>query len=189
MRPNEIAGKMADSIPKEFQQAFVKVVQAGMKVMFSEETHSLMVEQLQAEGDIAQNIGQGIANLMGLLFEKSNGTMPQEVIIPAGIYLISKGSEFIEEVAGQEVTPDIISEATDIFIESMVGASGVDPQKFRQGFEEAATEAEGGSKPKGLISSGGEQEPMEEDPGQPEESGEAAEGEAPEEEDMEEEDD
>jgi hypothetical protein len=180
MTPNKVASQLADSIPKEFQEAFARVVQAGMKVMFSEQTHSLMVEQLQAEGDIAQNIGKGVASLMGLLFEKSNGTMPQEVMIPAGIYLIAKGSEFIEQIAGQEVTPDVIAEATDVFVETLLGSAGVDPQKFRKSFEEGAAEAEGGQ-PKGMLAS------AEREPGQPEEPDEATEGETPEEEAQEEE--
>lgn len=159
MKPQEISNNIADSIPKEFQEAFARVVQAGMKIMFSEDTHDIMIQELQKEGDISENIGNGIAALMSLLYEKSNGTMPQEVIIPAGIYLLSKGAEFIEEVTGQDITPNIISEATDILVEKLVGAAGVPPDKFRQGFETAAQDA-GGEQEQGEQSEQEEENPQ-----------------------------
>lgn len=137
-RPLDVANEMASSIPKNFQEAFGRVVTAGMKVMFSEQTHDMMIEELSQEGDLTQRIGEAIAGLMLLLFEKSNQTMPLEVMVPAGVYLLGQGGDFIEKVTGEEVTPDIVAGAMQVMIEAIATKFGIDPQKLYQASAKAA---------------------------------------------------
>jgi hypothetical protein len=137
-RPKDIASATADNIPKEFQEAFSRVVKAGMKVMFSDETHELMLDQLEGEGDLAEKVGMAVAGMMAMLFEKSNGTMPSEVIIPAATYLLAQGADFLEQVTGEELTPDIIADASEVMIRQLMQAAGADPDKFTAGLQSAA---------------------------------------------------
>lgn len=137
-RPLDIANEMANSIPTNFQEAFGRVVTAGMKVMFSEQTHQIMIDELSKEGDLSQKIGEAIAGLMLLLYEKSNQTMPLEVMIPAGVYLLGQGGDFLEKVTGEEITPDITAQAMQIMIETLSQKFGMDPQRLVQASEKAA---------------------------------------------------
>jgi hypothetical protein len=66
-------------MPPEFQEAYERVVVAGMKVMFSKESHKLMLDEIQKEGPIGQKLGMGIAGLMLLLVKESNNTIPPQV--------------------------------------------------------------------------------------------------------------
>jgi hypothetical protein len=136
-KPREVADQMSQSIPTNFQEAFAKVVTAGMKVMFSEETHDLMIDQLNQEGDVGQIAGESIAGLMLLLFQKSNETMPIEVIIPSGVYLLGEAADFIEKVTQVEMTPDIIATATQVMMEQIATKFGVDPSKLLAAAEQA----------------------------------------------------
>jgi hypothetical protein len=137
-KPLDMADEMANTVPKNFQEAFTKVVKAGMKVMFSEQTHQFMIEELQQEGDLAQRIGEAISGLMLLLYQKSNNTMPGEVVIPAGVYLLGQGADFLEKVTGEEITPDILAGAMQVMIETLSTKFGVDPKKLYQASEKAA---------------------------------------------------
>jgi len=137
-RPKDISDKISADIPSNYQEAFAKVIQAGMKVMFSEETHGLMLKELEQEGDLSERIGNAVAGLMLLLFMQSNKTMPQEVIIPAGIYLLGQGAHFLEEVTGEEVTPDITANAMQIMIDVLLEKFGSDPKRVMQVAEKAA---------------------------------------------------
>jgi ABC-type dipeptide/oligopeptide/nickel transport system ATPase component len=141
LTPAQLAEQTADGIPKEFEQAFAKVVKAGMRVMYSEETHELMLDELEGEGDLAQRIGEAIAGLMSLLYEKSNQTMPPEVIIPVGTYLLAKGVDFLEQVTGEQVTPDILAGATDVMVQTIVKQFGIEPEQFSGGMQQAAQQA------------------------------------------------
>lgn len=136
--PMEVADGLAEQVPEQFQEAFARVVKAGMQVMFSEETHDMMVTELEKEGDIGENAGKAIAGLMMILFKKSNGTMPQPVIIPAGIYLMMQGADFIEKATGEQFTPEDIGNAIEVFIMEMAGAAGIDPERLRGATEKLA---------------------------------------------------
>jgi hypothetical protein len=143
-RPKDVANEMASSIPTNFQESFSKVITAGMRVMFSEETHDMMIEQLEQEGDLAQNVGMAIAGLMLLLFKKSNNTMPAEIIVPAGIYLLAQGADFIEKVTGEEITPEIVATATQVMVETIADKFGVKKEQLMSGVE--AMSSAGGAK-------------------------------------------
>lgn len=137
-RPRDIADEMANSIPVNFQESFSKVVTAGMKVMFSEETHDMMIEELSKEGELPERVGESIAGLMMLLYQKSNQTMPGEVIIPAGTYLLSEGADFIEKVTGEEITPDVIAASMQVMMDKLMEAFGADPKRLLMAAEKAS---------------------------------------------------
>jgi hypothetical protein len=141
--PRQVADDMAAQVPKNFQEAFARVVKAGMRVMFSDQTHDLMLQQLEQEGDFGENVGKAIAGLMLLLFEKSNKTMPQEVIIPSGVYLLGEGGDFIEKVTGQEITPEVTARAMQVMMDTLMEKFGIDPKRM---YEASAKAAQGGYK-------------------------------------------
>jgi hypothetical protein len=128
--PREIADQQASEIPSNFQEAFSRVVKAGMRVMFSEQTHDMMIEQLSQEGDLADNVGNAIAGLMLLLYQKSNKTMPGEVIIPSGVYLLAEGAE--------KITPDVMAKAMQVMVDVLMKSFGADPSRVMSAAQKAA---------------------------------------------------
>lgn len=140
-RPEAISEEISSSMPKEFQEAFSRVVKAGMKVIFSEETHDDIIQMLnQNEGDIGQVLGEQIAGLMSLLYKKSNQTMPPEVIIPAGTYLLAQAADFLEKVTKEEIGPEIIAEAMQVMIDALMTGFGIDPKQFSQVSDQALSQ-------------------------------------------------
>lgn len=143
-RPEAISEQISQSMPKEFQEAFARVVKAGMKVIFSEETHEDVIQLLsKSEGDVGEMLGGQIANLMAMLYQKSNNTIPGEVIVPAGTYLLAQAAEFLETVTEEEMAPEIIAQAMQTMIDSLMRGFGVDPQKFSQISEQALSQYQG----------------------------------------------
>jgi len=143
-KPAAIAEDISGNIPKEFQEAFARVVKAGMKVIFSEETHEDIIQMLnKSEGDIGEMLGSQIASLMAMLYQKSNQTMPGEVIVPAGTYLLAQAAEFLETVTEEEMAPEIIAQAMQTMIDSLMRGFGVDPQQFGQISEQALSQNQG----------------------------------------------
>jgi hypothetical protein len=117
-------------MPPELQEAYERVVIAGMKVMFSKESHKLMLDELQKEGPMGQKLGTGIAGLMLLLVKESNGTLPPEVIVPAGINLLTRAADFIRKSKIEKITNGDIGEAMEVFISTILEKFGVDPAKM-----------------------------------------------------------
>lgn len=124
--------KKSIKMPPELQEAYERVVIAGMKVMFSKETHRVMLKELQKKGPVGDRLGKGIAGLMLLLFKESNNTMPPQVIIPAGMELMMQAVDFMRETKTAEVTNQDIGQGVQIMISTVASKFGVDPKKLEQ---------------------------------------------------------
>ena len=120
------------NVPPESQEAYERVVIAGMKVMYSKESHRMMLKELQKEGPIDQRLGKGIAGLMLLLFKESNGTMPPAVISPAGIKLVMEAVDFMRSTKLANPTNGDIGNGVQIMIAIILEKFGVAPDKMEQ---------------------------------------------------------
>jgi hypothetical protein len=119
-------------IPPELQEAYDRVVLAGMKIMFSEKGNKLVVDQLKAEGPLGQKIGKGVASLVLMVFKISNETVPLEVLIPAGIKLVSEAADFVSKVTEQPVPEPEMGVAMETLIMTLLEKFGVDPAQMEQ---------------------------------------------------------
>jgi len=119
-------------MPPELQEAYERVVIAGMKVMFSKESHKLMLKELQREGPMDQRLGKGIAGLMLLLVKESNNTIPPEVIIPAGMKLMMEAVDFMRETGLGQPTNAEIGGGMQIMISTILEKFGIAPDKMEQ---------------------------------------------------------
>lgn len=113
-------------VPPDLKAAFQRVIAAGLKVMYSEETHQDVMNMLPKDGSPAENLGHGIANLVNMLWQQSNKTLPPQLFIPAGTYLLTDAAEFLQQSGDSNVTDADVGEAllvmiTDIF--KMAGAN------------------------------------------------------------------
>lgn len=120
------------NMPPELQEAYERVVIAGMKVMFSKESHRVMLKELQREGPLDQRLGKGMAGLMLLLFKESNGTMPPAVIIPAGVKLLMEAVDFMRDTGIDNPTNAEIGNGMQIMIAIILEKFGVAPDKMEQ---------------------------------------------------------
>ena len=99
-----------------------RIVYAGLKVMFSQETHQLMLDEInRTDIPIEDRLGNGIASLMFILFDQSKNKMPQGAIIPAGSILLAKAAEFVDQTGLAEVTDDTYADAAETMTTVIMG--------------------------------------------------------------------
>jgi hypothetical protein len=111
--------------PPQAQQ-IQRIVVAGMKVMFSPQSHNLMTQQLQGPAPMPQKLGQGVAGLMGLLAKESNNTLPPKLMVPAGMVLVAHAADFLRK-AGQQVSDVDVGNAIQILIQTLLKSAKLDP--------------------------------------------------------------
>ena len=80
--------KIEQKVKPEFRTAFIRVVNAGLTMMYAPQTRDMVLTQLKSPGDPAKVVGEGAAKLMLLLMSKSKGTMPPQAMIPAATVLL-----------------------------------------------------------------------------------------------------
>jgi hypothetical protein len=119
-------------MPPDLQKAYDRVVIAGMKVMFSKESHRVMLQEIQRPGPLDQRLGKGIAGLMLMLFKESNGSIPPNVIIPAGVKLLMEAVDFLRDSGLEKPTNSDIGNGMEIMISTILEKFGVAPDKMAQ---------------------------------------------------------
>jgi hypothetical protein len=119
-------------MPPELQEAYERVVIAGMKVMFAKESHRAMLQEIQKPGPMDERLGKGIAGLMLMLFKESNDTMPPAVIIPAGVNLLMEAVDFMRKSGLAKPTNAEIGGGIEIMMSIILEKFGVAPDKMAQ---------------------------------------------------------
>lgn len=108
--PNEVEGqedltpesaRAQMKLPDDLRQVYERVVDGGLKLMFSEQTREQTLQFMQGEGDPAEKMGEGVAAVMATLFKQSNSTMPPQVIIPAGVELLLHAVDVVKKSGGE----------------------------------------------------------------------------------------
>ena len=97
-------------------KALNRILEAGNQLIFSKDTHNQVMDGLNDNDDtqLADELGKGGISLASILFEKSGGTMPQELIIPAGVILLARVAEFLDKT-GHKINDEIFSQAVEMF--------------------------------------------------------------------------
>ena len=114
-----------------------RIIAAGMKVMFSPETHKMMIEQMNGQGPVEQRLGMGIVALLSILWQESKGALPPQLLIPAGMVLLAHAADFMTK-SGQQVTPEQQGAAHEIMIDTLLSQAKIDPAKLAANAERGA---------------------------------------------------
>ena len=108
-----------------------KIVLAGKRVMFDSRSHKMFLEQLDGPGTTAQKLGQGVAGLMGLLWQESRQSLPPELLIPAGMVLVAVAADFLRK-GGMDVSDEDVAGGIESLMTALFQAGGVDPDKVAE---------------------------------------------------------
>lgn len=128
----KVSQALLAKVAPENRNTVQKIVLAGEKVMHSPQTHQMMTAQLSKPGDPAQNAGEGVAKLMGLLFKESKGTMQMKTAVPASQLLLFEGLDFMEQTGKIKVSNELIASASKALSGYFLQLFGVTPEKLAQ---------------------------------------------------------
>lgn len=107
-----------------------KLVAAGMKVMYSEETRQMSIDALKGARD-AESIGAAVAKLAGILFNQSKQTAPMQALVPAAMLLLVEGLAFLEDSGAVEVTPELVADSTLAMTSALLQLLGATPEQIQ----------------------------------------------------------
>lgn len=124
-----IARARAD-IPPQLADMFDKVVLSGMRIMFDKQSHGMTMEMLDRPGPLASRIAEGIITLIYMLWEKSNKTIPPQLIVPATLVLTLRAFEFLQQSKDPEATKEVLGEAVADAVEGVMSRFGATPEKI-----------------------------------------------------------
>ncbi len=109
-----------------------RVVEAGEGIMFSEGGANLFKEQVDKEGDVVDNAAEGVAKLIGILFDQSKKTMPLDTAVGGATILMLRGLDFLEEAGRIEVTNEVVDQAMMAMTSYVMQLFGVSQDMIKQ---------------------------------------------------------
>lgn len=122
--------QMRSLLDGKLGDAYDRVLTAGMKMMYSAENSKMMQGIIMDEKiPVANKLGEGIANLLVMMDNQGNGTIPKEVLVPVGVALMFEVADYLFEV-GIEFTEDDLGDALELLIRSVLVGYGIDPSKI-----------------------------------------------------------
>lgn len=110
--------------------AYDRVVTAGMKMMYAPDNAEMIQGLIMDEQiPVANKLGEGIANLLIMMDNQGNGSMPKEILVPVGVTLMFEAADYLFEV-GVEFTEDDLGKALELMINGVFVGYGIDPQQI-----------------------------------------------------------
>lgn len=96
-----------------------KILLAARKFMYSEKTHPMFMQELEADDDLATAAGHAAAKVILYLFQFSGMRMKKELVIPAGVLILADIIDFMCKSAGIEQDEAMQEEGIRAFQETM----------------------------------------------------------------------
>jgi hypothetical protein len=116
---------MIKIMPPKMADAYQRVLTAGKKMMYAKETaeaiHGLILDD---QVPMKNKLGEGVANLLVMMDNQGNGTIPKDVLIPVGVSLLFEAADYMFE-CGIEVTEQDLSDGMEIMVYAVYKAYNI----------------------------------------------------------------
>lgn len=112
---NKIAADAEAKVPPKMQQDFHRIMAAGRKAMFSEQTFPEMVKYMNAITGpemIPQYVAHGVVKLLTLLMNQSQGKMKIEPVGLCATIFMCDALEYLERVKQMPIDKAVIDQTT-----------------------------------------------------------------------------
>jgi len=109
-----------------------RVVMAASKALHQPEVMKQIIEMVRAAKSPAAGIAQALVMLMTRLYEISKGTMPEDVLVPAGQEIAKMIADICEAGGVLKATPEILQQAVSMAAAMALQRQGVDEAKAKQ---------------------------------------------------------
>lgn len=117
MMPNEAQPGNPNS------EAMQKVVMAGMKLMYDAKVFPMFADALEKDPS-PQGIAKQTAGLMKILMDKSQGSIPKNVMIPAAVALLFEMAGFMVQAGMPKPSDEDMQGALKLLVGLMVQVFG-----------------------------------------------------------------
>ncbi|OIR02635.1 hypothetical protein GALL_153490 [mine drainage metagenome] len=143
-------------IPPGSRQQYMAIVVSGMQIMFSPATRHMLMQKIQQPGDIVTKVSSGIAQLVGTIYNQSQGKMSVPEAVPAAITLAMQVLDFAERSkAIDTVTTDVAAQVVQATAQAVLKLFGIGRAKV----QEVMAARQGAQMPSGAQSAPGAVQP------------------------------
>ena len=129
----KIASGQKAKLDPNMQEAFERIVLAGMAFLYKDDsTSSMSLKEIEQAQDKPQAIGEGIATVMLFLSGKSKNSMPWEAGVLAGYALVCEALDYAEQKGMVTVDNTTIDAAMEAYGQKLMNLMKIDNNQVRE---------------------------------------------------------
>lgn len=124
-------------LPKDMEVAYDRIIKAGLKVMFDPSMREETMGFIEEAGGDPKKMAEGVTAVVVTLYQQSNGTLPPNLLIPAGIELLAHAAD-VANAGGMQVGKEAVAEAMSAVVQEILvkfGATPAQMQKLMSGMD------------------------------------------------------
>lgn len=98
-------------LPTELKKGYRQIVDAGMALLFSDQTHQYMqqaVAEIQKQGNQPQHLANAMINLILVIAREAHGQMSLEAAFPAAVTLMTHVLQYMHVRYRLPITEDVV---------------------------------------------------------------------------------
>lgn len=99
---NKAQAAVEAKLPPAMKSQYERILLAGMKVLFSKETHDKVFTRV-GEGNVAARCAIVTASVLSMLFKESKGSMPMAAAMPAGVMIYLNMLDFMASLGAVQI--------------------------------------------------------------------------------------
>ena len=131
--------KIESTVKPEMRNIYEKIVTRAIQFATTDKAHAMLFGELKNSKDPVKDVALGAVGILLILFQKSNRTMPMDIMPAAGMALVLQGLAFVEPMTGIKITKEDIDNAHTIFMANLLPKIGITPEILQKAREQAAT--------------------------------------------------
>jgi hypothetical protein len=151
----KIVAGIEAKLDEQTKVGYQQIVVAGMKLLFSDETHQMMTQKLdEGANDLPAAIVKGTVQLIALLYQESQSKMNVGAAFPAANTLMIYIFEFAEHYTKQTFDKNVIAQATQSLMQQLLELFQISQEDLAKGAEYNQQKGAGGApagEPPGLA--------------------------------------
>ena len=125
-QPMATGADEGEAVSPESQQNYEKFVLAGMKILYSEQTHQGIVNMLKQD-EPADAMANVVTTIVTQLDQKSGGRIPEEVILPGAAELLELVAELGQKTGTFQADERTLGLAMQKTVMNLAEQYGVEP--------------------------------------------------------------
>ena len=133
-KPEANTGQAEDptKVTDDEQAMYERAVNAGIKVLYAEETHEDIMNMLTTGAD---NPGKTLADVAHLIMtqvdKEANGKIPETMILPAAAEILELTAELANTAGVVQVDQTVLDQATQELLLQLADSYGVSPEEIQ----------------------------------------------------------
>lgn len=133
------------NLDPKVQDAYERIIIAGMKLLYSQQTRSMLESELNRKDPVSDVVAEAVAGVIKIMEDRTQNQLPKAAILPAATYLMLDLMKFMQQSGRADPTDKDVQAASQKLTQVLMA-------EYKLMDDQIAQHAPGNQAAPGLIS-------------------------------------